>query len=250
MNCDAYRDRIDELVDGTLDGAARRDLDAHLATCAGCRALAEDLFAIRRAAGHLPPLTPPDRVWQQIAPRVVAPIAAAPSPAAVPNWRERLAVPLAIAAVLLAAVAITSVMRQWRNPSAPSQTPSAATTAAAPGSDATAAELKSLQNELEQAQAHFENAIQKLDALAKDQRALDPQVAANLQKAQLDIDQSIDESRAALKVNPANERAQESLFDAFRTKISLLQDTISLINEMRKGNQAEAARIADGLNKS
>jgi hypothetical protein len=75
-------------------------------------------------------------------------------------------------------------------------------------------------------------------------------MAANLQKAQLVIDQSIDESRAALKVNPANERAQESLFDAFRTKISLLQDTISLINEMRKGNQAEAARIADGLNKS
>jgi hypothetical protein len=248
MNCDAYRDRIDELVDGTLDGAARRELDAHLATCAECRALAEDLLAIRRAAGHLPPLTPPDRIWQQVAPRVAAPIAAAPRPT--PNWRERLAVPLAIAAVLLAAVAITSVMRQWRSASAPSQTPSA-TTAAAPGSnEATAAELKSLQAELEQAQAHFENAIQKLDALAKDQRALDPQVAANLQKAQLDIDQSIDESRAALKVNPANERAQESLFEAFRTKISLLQDTISLINEMRKGNQTEAAKIADGLNKS
>jgi len=149
MNCDAYRDRIDELVDATLDGAARRELDAHLATCAECRALAEDLLAIRRAAGHLPPLTPPDRIWQQIAPRVVAPIAAAPRPAPAPNWRERLAVPLAIAAVLLAAVAITSVMRQWRNPSASSQTPSAAATEAAPGSEATAAELKSLQAELE-----------------------------------------------------------------------------------------------------
>jgi hypothetical protein len=248
MNCDAYRDRIDELVDGTLDGVARRELDAHLATCVECRALAEDLLAIRRATSHLPPLTPPDRIWQQIAPRVAAPIAAAPGPT--PNWRERLAVPLAIAAVLLAAVAITSVMRQWRNSSAPSQTPSAASTPAPGSNEATAAELKSLQAELEQAQTHFENAIQKLDALAKDQRALDPQMAANLQKAQLVIDQSIDESRAALKVNPANERAQESLFDAFRTKISLLQDTISLINEMRKGNQAEAARIADGLNKS
>jgi Putative zinc-finger len=248
MNCDTYRDRIDELVDATLDGAARRELDAHLLTCAECRALAEDLLAIRRAASQLPPLTPPDRIWQQMAPRVAAPIAAAPRPT--PNWRERLAVPLAIAAVLLAAVAITSVMRQWRNSSAPSQTPPAATTAAPGSNEATAAELKSLQSELEQAQAHFENAIQKLDALTKDQRALDPQVAANLQKAQLVIDQSIDESRAALKVNPANERAQESLFEAFRTKISLLQDTISLINEMRKGNQAEAAKIADGLNKS
>jgi hypothetical protein len=248
MNCDAYRDRIDDLVDGTLEGAARRELDAHLAVCAECRALAEDLLAIRRAAGHLPPLTPPERIWQQIAPQVSSPIAVAARPT--PNWRERLAVPLAIAAVLLAAVAITAVMRQWRSASS-SQTTAAATSAATPGSnEATAAELKSLQTELEQAQTHFENAIQKLDALAKDQRALDPQVAANLQKAQLVIDQSIDESRAALKVNPANERAQESLFEAFRTKISLLQDTISLINEMRKGNQAEAAKIADGLNKS
>ena len=248
MNCDEYRDRIDDLVDGTLEGAARRELDAHLAACAECRALAEDLLAIRRAAGHLPPLTPPERIWQQIAPQVSAPIAVAARPT--PNWRERLAVPLAIAAVLLAAVAITAVMRQWRGASGSSQT-TAATSVAAPGSnEATAAELKSLQTELEQAQTHFENAIQKLDALAKDQRALDPQVAANLQKAQLAIDQSIDESRAALKVNPANERAQESLFEAFRTKISLLQDTISLINEMRKGNQAEAAKIADGLNKS
>ena len=44
--------------------------------------------------------------------------------------------------------------------------------------------------------------------------------------------------------------AQESLFEAFRSKIGLLQDTISLINEMRKGNQAEAARIAGSLHKS
>ena len=45
-------------------------------------------------------------------------------------------------------------------------------------------------------------------------------------------------------------QAQDSLFEAFRSKIVLLQDTISLINEVRKGNQAEAARIADGMNKS
>ncbi len=44
--------------------------------------------------------------------------------------------------------------------------------------------------------------------------------------------------------------AQESLFDAFRRKVSLLQDTIALMNEMRKGNQAGAARIAEGPNKS
>ena len=77
-----------------------------------------------------------------------------------------------------------------------------------------------------------------------------PQDAAILQKNLLLIDSAIGESRAALRAQPANDMAQESLFEAFRSKIALLQDTISLINEMRKGNQAEAARIADGLNKS
>ena len=47
---------------------------------------------------------------------------------------------------------------------------------------------------------------------------------------------------------PENDVAQESLFGALRSKIALLQDTIALINEMRKGNQEGAARIVSGLN--
>jgi len=42
--------------------------------------------------------------------------------------------------------------------------------------------------------------------------------------------------------------AQESLFDALRSKLELLQDVVSLINEMRKGNPEGAARIVSGLN--
>ena len=33
------------------------------------------------------------------------------------------------------------------------------------------------------------------------------------------------------------------LFEALRTKVALLQQTVELINEMRKGNQAEAGRL-------
>ena len=40
-----------------------------------------------------------------------------------------------------------------------------------------------------------------------------------------------------------------SLFDAFRRKVALLQDTIALMNEMRKGNPDTATAIASGLNK-
>ena len=45
----------------------------------------------------------------------------------------------------------------------------------------------------------------------------------------------------------ANELAQESLFEALRSKLALLQDMVALINEMRKGNQEGAARIVSEL---
>ena len=48
--------------------------------------------------------------------------------------------------------------------------------------------------------------------------------------------------RDALKAQPANASAQSGLFEGLRTKVALLQQTVELINEMRKGNQAEAGR--------
>ena len=253
MTCDLARDRISELVDGDLDRAARAELDAHLATCASCAALAEDLEVVRRASRSLPTLDPPERVWTAIARQL--PVQAVNRSAS--RSREWVKVTLAIAAVLVAAVAITMLVRRGRSvesqvaESASPAMPAPAQPGPQPGAQsADSADLKSLQSELQQAESHYENAIQKLETLARDRRTLNPQDAAILQKNLLLIDSAIGESRAALRAQPANDMAQESLFEAFRSKIALLQDTISLINEMRKGNQAEAARIADGLNKS
>ena len=53
--------------------------------------------------------------------------------------------------------------------------------------------------------------------------------------------------RAAVRAQPSSEPAQQSLIENFKTKIGLLQDTVALINEMRKGNEAGAARIVSGL---
>ena len=52
------------------------------------------------------------------------------------------------------------------------------------------------------------------------------------------------------EAQPDSRLAQESLFDAFRRKVALLQDTIALMNEMRKGNEAGTARIVEELKKS
>lgn len=109
--------------------------------------------------------------------------------------------------------------------------------------------VATVQAELQLATEHYEKAIQQLEQIARTENsALDPQVAAVLQRNLQVIDQAIGESRAALQTQPASADVQESLFDAMRSKVALLQQTVELINEMRKGNSAEAGRLIQGLN--
>ena len=100
------------------------------------------------------------------------------------------------------------------------------------------------------AEQHYERAITGLEqAATADQTALEPQLAATLQKNLGVINQAIAESRSALRAQPLSQPARESLFDAFTNKVTLLQDTISLINEMRKGDDAGTARVMGELAK-
>ena len=93
--------------------------------------------------------------------------------------------------------------------------------------------------------------IAKLEEAARaDEGVMDPQTAALLKKNLEMIDQAIAESRAALNAEPQSAAARDSLFNALRRKLAMLQDTIALMNEMRKGDAAGAAQAIEGLNKS
>ena len=92
---------------------------------------------------------------------------------------------------------------------------------------------------------HYEKAIAQLEALAAaDGNALDPVASASLKQSIQTIDRAIEESRTALLQDPGSEPARESLFEALRRKVGVLQATVSLMNEMRKGNQAGVAAAA------
>jgi anti-sigma factor RsiW len=58
--CGRYESLLIRLADGTIDAAARRELDAHLATCADCREAVDAQRAAREAlVGWLPgPVSP------------------------------------------------------------------------------------------------------------------------------------------------------------------------------------------------
>ena len=149
---------------------------------------------------------------------------------------------LAAAAALVLATAVGMRYVPARQIDAPPA--SAGTDAAITAGEA----AQSIEAELRQAESHYENAIKGLEAIASgEQSELDPRTAATLQNNLAVIDQAISESRAAVRSQPGSEPAQQSLIDGFKTKIGLLQDTVALINEMRKGNEAGAARIAHRL---
>ncbi len=249
MGCNESQLALSEFVDGALPRDARAELEAHLESCADCRALLADLKRVKAAARALPKMTAPESVWQNVRERLDAE-ARHPGDRRPANvlpfapWRWRGLTGLAAAAaVVLAVTAGTYFMTRPGTQLTPAP-PTAA-------HENAAAAVQSVEAEIELADQHYQKAIAGLEAVAKEgQGTLDPQLAAVLQKNIGVTDQAIAESRAAVRAQPTSDVAQTSLFEALQRKVSLLRDTIALINEMRKGDQAGAAKIAGSLGKS
>lgn len=245
MNCAELNEALVDLVDGRLGGAEQRNAERHLEGCANCRALVEDLRTVRAAAFMLDRHEPKADTWAKLQ----AAIANEPRPTGrvLDMGRRRAAggamVWLGAAAALLLATLIGLMPLLNRSPQTPNGGEGNATQQAEQP-----ATVESITAEFEAAEKHYQKAIDDLQTIAnKDTGELDPNVAAVLQKNLSVIDQAISESRAALKSQPSSANAQNGLFDALRTKVALLQQTVELINEMRKGNQAEAGRRVQTL---
>lgn len=230
MTCDRVEPRLSELVDGTLQAAEAAALTAHLRECERCRAAADDLAAIRRAASTLERPAPPAAVWTRIAaalgPDESGPSGAAerggpaPSPA-----RPRLALALA---TLVVAVAIGGLwIREARPPAPPLRPPELAVSAPPavplPGADAMAAAARD-----------YTTVIDGLERIARaDSQVLAPDIEATLTANLAIMDRAIDATEVALEAEPGDESLQRALLDVFGSKVELLEQMVGLINELR-----------------
>jgi len=219
---------LNDYADDALAAAERAAVEAHVTTCVQCREIVAGLRSVAAAAAALKPVEPPRGVW----PRIERELGRSRAGARAPWWPW-----IAAAAVLaLATFGGLKLAGVWRQPPPPGLTM------------ASAADAEAVEAELLQAEQHYQNAIAGLERIASAGKgSLDPQTAATLQKNLSVVDQAINESRAALKTQPGSEPAQQSLLENFKTKIALLQDTVALINEMRNGNEAGAARLVTGI---
>jgi len=209
---------LNDYADGALSSSRQREVDAHLSSCTSCRDVVEDLRRVRLAVRQLPTLAPPREAWSRLERTLRAQGATRRSA----RWQW-----LAVAAALIVAVFGGMKLSDLRRPSSSVVTP--------PAASMDAPTAQSIAAELQQAEEHYQNAIAGLERIANSEKgSLDPQVASTLEKNLGVVDQAISESRAALKAQPTSEPAQASLLESFRSKIALLQDTVALINEMRR----------------
>jgi hypothetical protein len=231
MSCEDIARDLDAYVDAELAPEEQARIAAHLETCSACAGLVTDLTRLRDTARSLGPIVPPEHVWRSLYARIHDDQNQRPNDAgtsgtsgARTRWRSWLA--LAAALVVIAAGASIAVHLGSR--ATPASSVASRDNAVAPDS------VKSLADELRQADQLCRDAIAQLDAMtAPDATRLDPAVVATLKRDQGVLDRAIAESRAAFERDPASAVARESLFQALRQKLGLLQDTIALINDAR-----------------
>lgn len=247
MTCRETTPELSAFLDHTLETDARAQVSAHLEGCETCRALLADLERIRDAAHSLGPITPPDHIWLEIAGRIRLEQNErhTPRPITAPvrrhtSSRADLIQWIGLAAALLLVTAGVYVVAR-PEPAAP------APVVIADGNAATAPTVETVEDTLQRAVADYEKAIAQLEQIVKTgDPAVSQAAVATLQRSVTTIDSAIAESRAALTDNPASQPARTSLFDALGSKVSLLQRTVVLMNEMQQNEASNAPDSTTG----
>ena len=204
MSCSEIDILLDDYVVGVLGSVERRQVEAHVASCAGCRGALEELRRLQHAVRALPRGLPPER---DLLPGVRSGV----------RRRPRLGLAgfgvAAAAAVLVVALGAWLGLRE-RVPvtdGAPATSGNALPAAALTLSEFEAAEL-----EYERAAARLLEVLEaRRDALSPETRRI---VTENLQV----IDLAIEKARAALEADPTDARNGHTLNALHRQKVELL----------------------------
>jgi len=235
--CREIEPYLSQLVDGELPDDLQADVRAHLRECAACRGLLTDLERLKASARSLGPMPPPHHVWQHVEAHLRQDGDAGSQPPAHSSGRQAIVQWVGLAAALFLVTTVIYVARGRSGTTGD-------------GGSSQAAVSDGATDEVGRATVPYEDAIRELEALTKgNEDAIAPDVVTVVRTNLGAIDTAIADSRAAVAANPESESARDSLFEALRRKIALLQTTVSLINDMRAGNQEGAAEAAEQLGK-
>jgi len=216
MNHDTWTDRLSEYVDGDLDMSTMRALEAHLAGCADCRAVAEDLRNISARGRALPLVPPAADLWPGIESRMhqsgIVPIRVATRRSGLfVSWPR-----LAAAGLLLGLVsggAVYAVTRFQGGPEVIATIPLVPAT----GTTTAPTELQ-VGAQVNQSTAKAVSDLQMILASEKLDSATVRILTLNLAR----IDSAIADAERALAADPSNAYVSRHLASTARRKVELL----------------------------
>ena len=108
---DSWTDRLSEYVDGELDAETRAALEAHLATCAACRATRDELERVVARARRVGYREPANDLWRAIEASITTSAPRSRGRLLTVSW-ARLAAAAAIVALLAGGFAWTIASRR------------------------------------------------------------------------------------------------------------------------------------------
>jgi putative zinc finger protein len=255
-----WTDKLSDYLDGELPGDERDAVESHLAGCARCRNVLEDLRRVIARARSIQPRPPHQDLWPGIAERIearpasdkVTPLHAshAQRPLRMPSRRISFSLPqLAAAAVLLMALSGGMVWFIVSRPEGLHYSQSNASVQApgndgssadvqVPASSGSSADLQVRRDDDVQAASvtfadqQYDAAVADLEkAVHKGRGRLDASTIAIVEHNLQIIDQAIAQARQALGADPANSFLSSHLVEARRRKLDLLRRTAALTDE-------------------
>jgi hypothetical protein len=216
MTCDEFDVLLPDVLEETIDAGSRAAAEGHLATCARCRSLLNDLKELQSEAARLPALSPSHDLWGGISARIETPAIELRDRRGAPGWWQQPRWLAVAASVLIALTASTTWMI--------SQRVNAGDAAPAPGS--------LLPAPSEQVAAAYNADITKLTTLVSAHPpAVDSATARVLASSMRSIDSAIARVRTALDAAPANLALARQLAHAYDMKLNTLRLIASMQTE-------------------
>ena len=212
---DEFTERLSDYVDGEdLGPAERLAIEAHLAGCASCRTVVAELREVASRAATLADTAPRTDLWPGIEERLATtPRVAAMSTRPVRRWSFTL--PELVAAGLALMVLSGGMVWMARVGGDRADVPQVAAEADSDAVEVTPANF---------ADAQYDRAIADLErTLTEGRGRLDPETVRILEENLAAIDRAIEQSRRALRSDPANTYLNAHLAEAKRRKLSLLR---------------------------
>jgi hypothetical protein len=211
---DMYTTRLSEYLDNEdMDVAERATIEAHLAGCDGCRATLAELRAVAATASSLPDAAPAADLWPGLSARLGARSVRPFPPSA---RRFSFTMPQLIAAGLALMVLSGGLVWVTRLGDPRASLPPVVALENAGGPETLVP--------VSFADAQFDEAVADLEqTLSAGRDTLDPETVRIIEENLLSIDQAIEQSRQALRADPANVYLNSHFAASRNRKLALLR---------------------------